>query len=169
MSIAERAIPDFATEWSFAFKTGVIVAGAALLLTSSLIRPNYPMLWIPIFLVGALVEWFIVTTVYVEINDIEDETKQAQLEIQKATIEIEQTQNDIQDAKEEIESTKEDVFSFISDSHGIGPTDSLEDRVGDIEDAIEIQSVGIAQKSIDERVSDLEDELESMNRDGGKF
>jgi hypothetical protein len=41
--------------------------------------------------------------------------------------------------------------------------------VGDIEDAIEIQSVGIAQKSIDERVSDLEDELESMNRDGGKF
>ena len=71
MPSVDRLIPDYLIERSLAFKSFVIVAGALLLLVSIFLRDTYPILWILPFLGGALIEWLVVATVYIEMSQID--------------------------------------------------------------------------------------------------
>jgi hypothetical protein len=135
----EEFIPEFVIQRSLGFKTSVIIIGALLLLISSYARRDYPIIWIIPFLSGALIEWLIVATVYVEINRIQ----------------------------EEIERAKNDIFSFISDSQGAGPRRSIEDRVSELENTVGI-GFGGSRNALKERVNKLEREVESIQDDLGR-
>jgi len=193
MASVEDLIPGFVLEWSLAFKSMVIVVGALLLLFSSIIRPAYPVLWIVPFLLGALVEWLVVATVYTEMSQMEnriDQTKSeikrtqsdiettqgeietaksdiqsTQREIEEAKSEIEAIQSEIQDTKSEIEEMRDNTFSFISDSQGVGANDSLEDRLSEVEDELGIGT--FSSKGLKSRLSDLERTVEEIERNSG--
>ena len=137
MPDVESIIPDVVIERSLGLKTTVIVIGALLLLLSTYVRPDYPVLWVIPFLLGVLIEWLIVATVYVEISQIESEIDQARDEIERALREVGRIQNEVEDVQSDVTDIKDDIFSFISDSQGIGVHDSLEDRISNLEDAVE--------------------------------
>ncbi|MFC3478741.1 coiled-coil domain-containing protein [Halobacterium litoreum] len=183
-------LPNYFLERSLAFKTGVLILGALLLLVSSFIRQKGDVLWVIPFLSGALVEWFVVATVYVEMSEIEarvsdarDEIKTTASDIKETRREVEQNQKEVADTKEEIESTrneveetrreiektgreieqtKEDVFSFISDSQGSTARPSLEDRISDLEETVGMGA--ISGRGLSGRVSELERKVKKMKR-----
>ena len=170
MSSLNDIIPESILERSLAFKSLVLISGAILLLISTLIRPEYPRLWIVLFLFGALIEWLVTATVYVEMSQIESNISDAKTEIESTkkraqTIqsEIEETQSEVMETKNEIEEIQEDTFSFISDSQGMGGN-SLEDRVSNLEDEVGAGRGGAGRGSLSRRVSDLEDRLDNIRR-----
>ncbi|CDK40291.1 hypothetical protein BN903_81 [Halorubrum sp. AJ67] len=136
---------------------------------STLIRPEYPRLWIVLFLLGALIEWLVTATVYVEMSQIESNIGEAKSEIDSTkkrakTIksEIEETQSEVMETKSEVEGIQEDTFSFISDSQGMGGR-SLEERVSNLEDEVGVGRGG-GRGSLSRRVSDLEDRIDDIQR-----
>lgn len=169
MTIIEKLIPDLLLERSLAFKTAVLIVGALLLLFASIIRPDYPVLWAIFFLAGALVEWIIVATVYIEIGMMESEIQSTESDIEAAADEIdtaqrevESTKKDIIEIQREVESTKEDVFSFSSDSQGVGK--SLEDRVKELENETGTGRSSAGHGSLERRVSELEEAINHLGR-----
>jgi uncharacterized protein YlxW (UPF0749 family) len=143
MNGVDDLIPDYFIERSLAFKTGVIIVGALLLLTSSFTREYLPIVWIIPFLAGALIEWLVVATVYIEMSEIEDEINHVQREIQDTADEIRETREEITIAQQEINQTKEDVFSFSSGSQGGGVRNSLEDRISQLENETGMDSLTV--------------------------
>lgn len=165
MTKMEDLLPDYILERSFGFKTLVVIVGAVSLLISTLLRSEYPYLWIIPFLAGALVEWLIVATVYVEMNQIEETAVQARNDIEEALSEIERVQSEIQDTQAEIDEAKENIFSFISDSQGVGATDSLEDRLSEVESELGLDRAIAGSDNLPSRVSELERKIERIERD----
>lgn len=162
MSWVNENTPTVVKERSFAFKTGILIFGALILLLSTVIRPNYPILWIPLFLLGVLIEWFIVALVYAEIEELERETSTSRLEIKATQEEIEETKSEIQAIQKEIESTKESIFSFASFSEG-GTGDSIEDRVRDLEDMVGKGNAS-TRGNLKKRVKELERKFNRLDR-----
>lgn len=170
MSLAKRLVPDVVRSQSLKVKTGEIIVGAALLILSTMTRPDISsilpddlVLWGVLVILGIIVELLLVLTVSEEISEIENEIEQERRNIHEAADEIDQTQTDIQDTKKEIESTKDDIFSFMSDSQGGGARKSIEDRVSELEEVIGTGR-GATTGGIERRVSELERELEGMSR-----
>lgn len=166
VSITRRFIPDFLLERSFLFKTSVLITGAVILVISALLRPSYPVLWIPIFAAGALVEWFIIAVVYIEIDEVEKDIQRSESEINLALDEIEMIQREIEETQDEIESVSESIFSFISDSEG-SSMNPLEDRISDLEDEVGIGRGPSSRSSLERRISDVESRLDDIER--GRF
>ena len=156
MSSIERLIPDYVVERSLVFKSYVIVVGALLLLVSTFLRDTFPILWIVPFLGGALIEWLVVATVYIEISQIE-----AMIEERKA--EINRTQSEIEETQSEIEETKDNTFSRISDSQGVRASNSIEDRVSELEDKVGVDRS--YKRGLADKVDNLEQEIEELKRD----
>ena len=159
----ERYLPEILIERSFAFKTLVIITGAILILVGSLMRSEYPILWIPVFIVGALIEWLIVATVYVEIKAIENKIVEADSEIRTMVGKVNKVQADIEGTQQDIESTKDSAFSFISDSEGKA-ANSLEERIAEIEEQVGAGWAGGKRGSLERRVSDLEKDVKNISR-----
>lgn len=171
MSGVERLIPNIAIKRSFGFKTLIVFVGALLLLISALIRQSFPLLWIIPFLAGALVEWLIVATVYVEMNEVESEIKDARQDIRKVLRDIRRIQKEVNHTKDDIAQTKRDVFSRVSDSEGSDGLASLEDRVSALEESISGDPTtpwASSPDKIEERVSKLERKVRSLDRDLGR-
>lgn len=64
------------------------------------------------FAVGALVEWFIVSVVYLEIDQIEEETTQARKEVSEALKEIQAIHGDINETKADIQNMRDKYIFF---------------------------------------------------------
>jgi len=157
-------IPRVIIERSLAFKSLIIIAGAITLLISTLIRSDYPNLWIGLFLFGALIEWLIVATVYAEMTELEENIVQTKAEVTSTKnraveirSEVEDTKDEIKQIRTDVEGTKNDIFAFSSDSQGVG--DSLEKRVATIEKEVGVGRRSGGRGSLESRVSSLEDEL----------
>jgi hypothetical protein len=179
----EETIPDWLIERSFVFKTLVIIAGAITLLLSSYIRPSYPVLWMPVFLFGALIEWLIVATVYIEIGEVESKILDAQdtivatrnemvdvaelateakREISDIQQEINGTQTEIEQTMMELQETKNDTFSTMSDSHR-GGSRSIEHRLQNLEESV---SKDRYEKGLEQRIDEVERKLDKFSRQG---
>lgn len=158
-----RLVPNYLLERSLTFKTTVIIVGALLLLLSTFIRESHPIIWILPFLGGALIEWLIVATVYTEMSKIEEEIEGTRDEIQETQSEIETTIREIEETKGEIKDAKRNIFSFISDSQGVGVTNTIEDRISELEDEVGIGS--FSRESLPDRVASLERSVEKIERD----
>lgn len=170
MSILERLIPDSVLDWSLHFKTVILVSGGVILLFSSYIRPEVSILiWGPVFLFGALIEWLVIATVYLEMKELEEKITRAKSEITDAKSEIrstkkdiDETQHEIRETQTEVESTKEDIFSSISDSRN-SAFNNIEDRISGLEREVGVGPNGRGTKITDE-ISDIHDTLRDMKR-----
>lgn len=182
MGVAPWWLPEIFLDRSIETNTAVLFAGAFVTLFASVyLRPDYPYLWIGVFLLGVVIEWLSVLTVYLDTTRIENRIQSAQAEISDAREEIEgnrdraqrarraaestqqeieATQQEILKAQEEIEETKENAFSFLSDSQHPAQ-DSLEDRVKSLEETVGTTGFG---DSLSKRVERLERELDQSRR-----
>lgn len=163
MPSLSHLIRDYVIERSLVFKSLVIVAGALLLLVSTFLRGTYPILWILPFLGGALIEWLVVATVYVEMSQMEGMIEERKDELKQTQSEIESTKREIENTQAEIEKAKDDIFSFISDSHGPGVNDPIEDRVSELEDEVGLGT--FSRGGLSGRVDSIECEIEELKRD----
>lgn len=123
MSIVERLIPEFVFEWSLYFKTAVLILGATILLFASYIRPEVSILyWGPIFLFGGLIEWVMVATVHVQIQNLDEDIEQTYEKVKEA-------ERDILETRDKAETTQTQVKGLARETYDLDRTeyfDSLE-------------------------------------------
>lgn len=163
MSPQRGFLPDIVIERSLPFQLLVLVIGIVLLLSSTIMRPSYPLLWMPVFVLGGLIEGVIVFIVSAEIGTIENEISQARSDIQRAVTELDEIQDDVDETQSEIEQAKNDIFSHISKSEG-RRSNSLEDRVDELEFAVGTGSKGVRRHSLKAKVSEYDTKFTKIEK-----
>lgn len=167
----EDFVPSFVLSRSYRFKLLGVATGAGFLLGSSIFRQEFPVIGAVLFTLGVVVEIGIVTTISTEMKQIEEDTNQALRNIEQTQKEINGTKREVEIIQGEVEHVQteidESVFSFTSDSQGIG-IGSLEDRLNEVERAVGTGKAPSSHDSIPRRLSELESEVKQIKRGGDR-
>ena len=156
----ERIIPNFVFDWSLQFKTAVLCLGAIFLLLASYIRPEVSFLvWAPVFLVGALTEWLIVATVYVEMGQMEDD-------IENTYREVKQVEEDIIETRKKVETARQRLQGLANETYDIqgsaGQFNSLEPGGNLHPEEADFHS---HENAPEERLTELERRIEKLEQE----
>lgn len=159
MTVVERVIPGFVFDWSIQFKTGVIALGASLLLLAAILRPDVSILiWGPIFMAGGLIEWVIVATVYLEMEQLENE-------IEDTYNEVKEIERDIIETRDKVETARNRLQGLANETYDIqGSGDQFNElEPGGFSDPIDVD-LPPHQEGPEERLRQLERRVDDLER-----
>jgi len=161
-SRVERIIPEIIFDWSLHFKTAVIMTGAIVVLFSSVIRPEVSILiWGPILLLGGLLEWMIVATVYLEMEQLENDIDSTYREVKNIEREIIETENKVEIARNRLQGLANETYDI---EDGRGQFQSLEPGGFSSPEDVDFQSY---EETAKERLNHLEKKVEDLEREIG--
>lgn len=159
MPTVDRIIPDLVFSWSLQFKTLVLIAGAVILLFSSFIRPETSIVvWGPLFLFGGLIEWLIVATVYLEMEELENEIEQTYDDVKTAEKEIIETRDKVETAWMRLQALANETYDIQ------GSTDQFNSLEPGGHSPPEEEDFHSYTETPEERIDELERKLERLER-----
>lgn len=158
MQIERGHIPSIILERSLAFKTAVLITAAIIILGATLLRPHYPLLiWGSLFIAGGLLEWVIVLTVYVEMQELEAEIEETYEKTKQAERDIIESQDQIETAWNRIQGMMNEMY----DIQGSGENFNTLEPGGHVDpEHVDLDH----EPNLEERVRKLEQKIESKDR-----